>query len=198
MRTNRPKSDPGLPASIAARHLIAPDDKKAIYFQDTSEVFGKIMGLFRGISLLTWIVGLGTLLAGIVGISNIMLVLVRERTQEIGIRRAIGASPLTILRKSLRELHPHFYRGHLRFRCGRRRSLHRRQFLRAGRPDGPTPARYFMADLLRYGNARAGDPRPGQPAGRHHPCDPGTADQSRRRDPRRINPETRNKRKKPT
>ena len=83
--------------SIAARHLIAPDDKKAIYFQDTSEMFGKITGLFRGISLLTWIVGLGTLLAGIVGISNIMLVLVRERTQEIGIRRAIGASPLTIL-----------------------------------------------------------------------------------------------------
>lgn len=89
--------------SIAARHLIAPDDKKAIYFQDTSEVFGKIMGLFRGISLLTWIVGLGTLLAGIVGISNIMLVLVRERTQEIGIRRAIGASPLTILSQILSE-----------------------------------------------------------------------------------------------
>ena len=73
--------------SIAARHLIAPDDKKAIYFQDTSEMFGKITGLFRGISLLTWIVGLGTLLAGIVGISNIMLVLVRER------RRSASAAP---------------------------------------------------------------------------------------------------------
>ena len=182
--------------SIAARHLIAPDDKKAIYFQDTSEVFGKIMGLFRGISLLTWIVGLGTLLAGIVGISNIMLVLVRERTQEIGIRR--GFAPAAPLATPLRGLHPHSRRGYLRFRCGRRRSLHRRQFLRAGRPDGPTPARYFMADLLRYGDARAGYPRSGQPAGRHHPCDPGTADQSRGRDPRRINPETRNKRKKPT
>lgn len=89
--------------SIAARHLIAPDDMKAMYIQDTSEVFGKIMGLFYGISVLTWIVGLGTLLAGIVGISNIMLVLVRERTQEIGIRRAIGASPLTILSQILSE-----------------------------------------------------------------------------------------------
>ena len=89
--------------SIAARHLIAPDDKKAIYFQDTSEVFGKIMGLFRGISLLTWIVGLGTLLAGIVGISNIMLVLVKERTQEIGIRRALGAPPTAIISQILSE-----------------------------------------------------------------------------------------------
>lgn len=47
--------------------------------------------LFRGLKILTWIVGLGTLLAGIVGISNIMLVTVRERTQEIGVRRAIGS-----------------------------------------------------------------------------------------------------------
>ena len=182
--------------SIAARHLIAPDDKKAIYFQDTSEVFGKIMGLFRGISLLTWIVGLGTLLAGIVGISNIMLVLVRERTQEIGIRRAIGASPLTILSQILSESFIlTFIAGIFGFGAGVGvLSIADSFYARAAQMD-PTPARYFMADLLRYGNARAGDPRPGQPAGRHHPCDPGTADQSRRRDPRRINPETRNKRK---
>ena len=89
--------------SIAARHLIAPDDKKAIYFQDTSEMFGKITGLFRGISLLTWIVGLGTLLAGIVGVSNIMLVTVTERTSEFGIRKALGAKPVSIIRLILTE-----------------------------------------------------------------------------------------------
>ena len=69
----------------------------------TTEIFDKVNGLFRGIALLTWIVGLGTLLAGIVGVSNIMLVLVKERTQEIGIRRALGAPPRAILAQILAE-----------------------------------------------------------------------------------------------
>lgn len=89
--------------TLAARHLISPDDKKAIYSYDISEMFAQMQGLFSGISFLTWLVGLGTLLAGIVGISNIMLVLVKERTQEIGIRRALGASPLTIISQILSE-----------------------------------------------------------------------------------------------
>ena len=69
----------------------------------TGEMFDKVMALFHGIALLTWIVGLGTLLAGIVGVSNIMLVLVKERTQEIGIRRAIGAPPMAIISQILSE-----------------------------------------------------------------------------------------------
>jgi len=69
----------------------------------TAEFITKINSLFRGIGLLTWIVGLGTLLAGIVGVSNIMLVLVKERTQEIGIRRAIGAPPRAIISQILSE-----------------------------------------------------------------------------------------------
>jgi len=69
----------------------------------TAEIFEKVMGLFNGIALLTWIVGLGTLLAGIVGVSNIMLVLVKERTQEIGIRRALGAPPRAIIGQILSE-----------------------------------------------------------------------------------------------
>ncbi len=88
---------------IAGNHIISPDDKKAIGGFSLGEEFERIGGLFSGIDLLTWIVGLGTLLAGIVGISNIMLVVVRERTQEIGIRRAIGAKPWSIISQILAE-----------------------------------------------------------------------------------------------
>lgn len=88
---------------IAANHLISPDDAKAIDGFNLSDEFERINGLFRGINLLTWIVGLGTLLAGIVGVSNIMLVIVRERTQEIGVRRALGAPPRSIISQILSE-----------------------------------------------------------------------------------------------
>lgn len=88
---------------IAANHIISPDDPKAIGGFNFAEEFSRINGLFRGINLLTWIVGLGTLLAGIVGVSNIMLVIVRERTQEIGVRRALGAKPSSIITQILSE-----------------------------------------------------------------------------------------------
>lgn len=89
--------------TIFARHLIAPNDEQAIWTMAAADLFEKVMGLFSGIALLTWIVGLGTLLAGIVGISNIMLVVVKERTQEIGIRRALGAPPVAIISQILSE-----------------------------------------------------------------------------------------------
>ncbi|MEQ2544166.1 ABC transporter permease [Alistipes intestinihominis] len=89
--------------AVFARHIISPDDEKAVWSMATVEIFEKVMGLFNGIALLTWIVGLGTLLAGIVGVSNIMLVLVKERTQEIGIRRALGAPPRAIIGQILSE-----------------------------------------------------------------------------------------------
>lgn len=89
--------------TIFARHIISPDDEKAVWTMAAAEMFEKVNGLFRGIALLTWIVGLGTLLAGIVGVSNIMLVLVKERTQEIGIRRALGAPPSAIIGQILSE-----------------------------------------------------------------------------------------------
>ncbi len=89
--------------AVYARHLIAPDDEKAMWCMATAEMFEKVMSLFTGIALLTWIVGLGTLLAGIVGVSNIMLVLVKERTQEIGVRRALGAKPSVIISQILSE-----------------------------------------------------------------------------------------------
>ena len=88
---------------VFARHIISPDDPRAAWVMTTAEFITKVNSLFWGIGLLTWIVGLGTLLAGIVGVSNIMLVLVKERTQEIGIRRALGAPPRAIISQILSE-----------------------------------------------------------------------------------------------
>ena len=79
------------------RHKIAPDDKQAVGSFNIELEWKKYNRLFLGIQILTWIVGIGTLLAGIIGVSNIMLVIIRERTQEIGIQRAIGATPAKIL-----------------------------------------------------------------------------------------------------
>lgn len=85
------------------RHIVHPDDKQAFWSFDLSQILGVFSALFLGINILLWIVGCGSLLAGLIGISNIMLVTVRERTQEIGIRRALGARPLTILSQILAE-----------------------------------------------------------------------------------------------
>lgn len=88
---------------LQARHHIHPDDKRAIGSWNTEKEFGKLMGLFDGIRLLVWIVGIGTLMAGVIGVSNIMLIIVKERTKEIGIRRAIGASPLSVMSQIMME-----------------------------------------------------------------------------------------------
>ena len=82
---------------IARQHYIAPDDKEAMMLLNMEVMFSIIDNLFRGINFMIWLVGIGTLLAGAIGVSNIMLVVVRERTVEIGIRRAIGATPRDIL-----------------------------------------------------------------------------------------------------
>lgn len=90
-------------ALLKAAHYIHPDDEMAVGHQNVAEEFKKFQGLFTGISLLVWIVGLGTLFAGVVGVSNIMLVIVRERTQEFGIQRALGATPWKIIGQLLME-----------------------------------------------------------------------------------------------
>jgi putative ABC transport system permease protein len=82
---------------LAQRHTIHPDDDEAFGHFNLEENFKQMTGLFAGISGLIWIVGIGTLLAGVIGISNIMLVIVKERTKEIGIQRAIGATPVNIM-----------------------------------------------------------------------------------------------------
>lgn len=82
---------------------IAPEDKKAVDSFNVSQIFRMFSGINIGISILVWIVGIGTLLTGVVGISNILLVTVRERTQEIGVRRALGAKPRDIIGQLLLE-----------------------------------------------------------------------------------------------
>ena len=70
---------------------------------NTEVLFQMLDNLFNGVNFLIWLVGLGTLLAGAIGVSNIMMVTVRERTTEIGIRRAIGATPRNILSQIISE-----------------------------------------------------------------------------------------------
>ncbi len=88
---------------IYSRHAISPDDMAAMDIFDISEKFEMVENLFLGVSLLALFIGLSTLLAGIIGIGNIMWVIVKERTQEIGIRRAIGAKPSDIIVQILSE-----------------------------------------------------------------------------------------------
>ncbi len=88
---------------IKERHDIAPTDDDAFNSFNLSEIFKAFKGLFFGIHILIWIVGLGTLMSGIIGVSNIMLVTVKERTREIGVRRAIGAKPKDIIGQVLSE-----------------------------------------------------------------------------------------------
>ncbi|MBE6305622.1 MAG: FtsX-like permease family protein [Bacteroidales bacterium] len=89
--------------AIRASHPIAPDDDQAMFFFDVSEQFAMVDNLFLGITLLAFFVGIGTLIAGIIGVGNIMWVIVKERTTEIGIRRAIGAKPIDIVTQILSE-----------------------------------------------------------------------------------------------
>jgi putative ABC transport system permease protein len=88
---------------LKERHKVAPEDLQAVGSFNIEKEFVKFSSLFLGIQVLTWIVGLGTLLAGIIGVSNIMLVIIKERTQEIGIQRAIGATPGVIIKHIVAE-----------------------------------------------------------------------------------------------
>lgn len=94
---------PRMQSVLYRRHDIHPDDKGAMWTINIAENFEQVDTLFTGIDLLAWFIGLSTLLAGVIGIGNIMWVIVKERTQEIGIRRAIGAKPGDIIIQVLSE-----------------------------------------------------------------------------------------------
>ena len=83
---------------IAQSMNFSSEDKQAVYVNNSQEDYIQTQKIFGGITMFVGIIGIFTLIAGIVGVSNIMLVSVKERTREIGIRKAIGASPMSILK----------------------------------------------------------------------------------------------------
>jgi putative ABC transport system permease protein len=89
--------------TVAREHRFDPRDKQALGLVNTEQLFGIVDNLFLGLNILVLLVGLGTILAGAIGVSNIMMVTVKERTTEIGIRRAIGATPSQILGQIIAE-----------------------------------------------------------------------------------------------
>lgn len=90
-------------ALIKKRKRIHPDDPRGVGTDNIEEEMKEIMGLFNGINFLIWFVGIGSLLFGIIGVGNIMLIIVKDRTKEIGIRKALGATPRSIVSMILLE-----------------------------------------------------------------------------------------------
>jgi putative ABC transport system permease protein len=105
-------SKPGIPVStieskivdaLQMRLKIHPDDERAFGHYNVEEEFNQMNSIFIGINFLAWFVGILTLVAGVIGVSNIMLVIIKERTNELGVRRAIGATPSKIIGQIILE-----------------------------------------------------------------------------------------------
>lgn len=105
-------AQPNIPASevqkkvlalLRERHKVHPDDIQAFGSWNLEEEYNRINNLFVGMKWLSWVVGILTLLAGVIGVSNIMVVIIKERTKEIGVRRAIGATPWAIVSQIITE-----------------------------------------------------------------------------------------------
>ena len=105
IRTDRPLAEveSRIKSFLALRHKASPQDPRAIGSWNNTREFTSLKGLFQGVNVFLWIVGIGTIVAGIVGVSNIMLIIVKERTREIGIRMAVGATPGSIIGMIIQE-----------------------------------------------------------------------------------------------
>lgn len=88
---------------LANRHLFDPADPRALFITNNVEIYQRFASLLASIRTFIWLVGIGTLVAGVVGVSNIMMIAVKERTREIGIRKAVGATPFSVVRLILEE-----------------------------------------------------------------------------------------------
>lgn len=89
--------------ALAEKHRIHPSDNQAFGSFNAADKFEKIQGLFRGIRSFVWLVGALTLGAGMLGVSNILLITVKERTKEIGVRKALGATPGSVVMMIVKE-----------------------------------------------------------------------------------------------
>lgn len=95
--------DQSMRSRMAAKHSFDVKDRRAMWVWNKLKNYMQTMGIFNGINLFVWVIGIGTLIAGVVGVSNIMLITVKERTKEFGIRKSLGATPFSILKLILLE-----------------------------------------------------------------------------------------------
>jgi putative ABC transport system permease protein len=101
--TNGAELERQVKEALKQQHRIAPNDNLAIGSFNMFVMFGKIQGFFTMLWWMAWIVGGATLFAGVIGVSNIMLITVKERTKEIGVRKALGATPLSVVTMVMKE-----------------------------------------------------------------------------------------------
>src|SRR5690606_26058657 len=87
------KVEENVKAILKSTHKVHPDDERAFGSFNIGEMFNRISGFAKGLTFLSLVVGIATILAGVIGIGNILLISVKERTKEIGVRRALGATP---------------------------------------------------------------------------------------------------------
>lgn len=88
---------------FAQKHQFDPEDRRALFISNIAEEYQEFQNLFWAIRVFVWFVGIGSIIAGVIGVSNIMLIVVKDRTREIGIRKAIGATPSSIVGMILQE-----------------------------------------------------------------------------------------------
>lgn len=97
------KIEANVTSLLSQKHNFSLEDKRAMRINNGVENFKRFQDVFTGIRIFIWVVGIGTIIAGIVGVSNIMLIVVKERTREIGVRKALGATPNSIIGLILQE-----------------------------------------------------------------------------------------------